>query len=95
MHWEAHTGGNVSANGILDAIIPLERIDDLLKGEEKIGICEFNTKRTKSNPPGSLQSPKEFSFLSSKDYHCQFGPEDLREGSEAHTAFIDGHEGDR
>ena len=93
LRWEAYKAGNVAEGSIVDAIIPHNRIDDLIKGEEKAGICGFTTIRTKTNSLGSLTCPKQSSYLSSREYNCQFGPEDLREGSEAYSAFVDGHEG--
>lgn len=93
LQWEAFTSGNVAENSTVDAIIPLDRLDDLIRGEEKAGICGLIITRTRDNPPESLSRPKQVSFLSSREYHCQFGPEDLREGSEAYKAFVENHEG--
>ena len=92
LHWKVVSGGNVPKGSIVDASIPYDRIDELLKGEEKQGACGFYIRRTKSSIPGSLDIPKETSILVSKELHCQFGPEDPREGSEAHRAFVVEHE---
>ena len=89
LHWEAFASGNVAENSTVDAIIPLDRLDDLIRGEKKAGLCGLIITRTRDNPPESL---KQVSFLSSREYHCQFGPEDLREGSEAYKAFVEAHE---
>lgn len=91
LHWTAVTSGNAAGNE--DAIIPLELVHSLIKGEEKKGICKFCTTRIRRNEPETLTQPKETSYLVSTDLHCHFGPEDYREGTSDHKAFIQSHQG--
>ena len=89
LNWEAYAAGNIPVNSAVDAIFPIDRVDDLIKGREIFGSCGFYVKKTTSNSSGSLKYPRETSYLSSIEYQCHFSPEDLREGAAAHKAFVE------
>jgi hypothetical protein len=72
----------------LDAIIPLDRVDDFLVGERAIGKCVFSISKTRRNKEGSLKRPEFYSYLESTSYHCEFGPQDLTLNSAEYEAFV-------
>lgn len=64
------------------ALIPSDRLPDLLKGIEN-ETTEFSLwiRSSQVNPAGSLKRPKADSFLFLQRHHCSFGPEDNRSNS--------------
>jgi hypothetical protein len=71
----------------LDAIFPLNRVDDFLLGESARGKHVFSISKTRRNKQGSLKRP-EISYLESTSYHCEFGPQDLTLNSAEYEAFF-------
>jgi len=77
----------------VDAITPLDRVDDFLAGERARGKRILSISKTRRNKEGSLKRPEVYSYLESTSYHCQFGPQDLTLNSAQYEAFVANRDG--
>jgi hypothetical protein len=86
LEWASTSSAAETNDTLLDAIIPYDRFDDFLTGEKARGRCHFSISRRQTNE--HLDAPKLLSFKQSVDYHCEFGPEDLRLYTEDYTKHV-------
>lgn len=82
LDWKPSSRKNSSA---VVAYIPTDRLNDFLTGEGRAGRCSFwadgQHDRSSQGPPAIV---KVNSIKFTADYHCCFGPEDLRQGHSTH-----------
>jgi len=66
-----------------NAIIPFDRVEVFIAGEDERGTCIFSKSRKVTKEDGSLIRVEKYSYLQSQDYHCEFGPNDHSVGTAA------------
>jgi len=67
-----------------NAIIPFDRVEDFIAGENERGTCIFSKSRKVTKEDGSLKRVEKYSYLQSQDYHCEFGPNGHSVGTAAY-----------